>query len=47
MKLFTILKYNLFIIKTFFLSNILHGSHLEKKKIKKNQSVINQYNFKS
>lgn len=35
MKLFTILKYNLFILKTFFLSNILHGSHLEKKKDKK------------
>lgn len=47
MKLFTILKYNLFIIKTFFLSNILHGSHLEKKKIKKKPTVINQYNFKS
>lgn len=39
MKLFTILKYNLFIIKTFFLSNILHGSHLEKKKIKKTNQL--------
>lgn len=47
MKLFTILKYNLFILKTFFLSNILHGSHLEKKRLKKKNTVTNQYNFKS
>lgn len=40
MKLFTILKYNLFIIKTFFLSNILRGNHLEQKKIKKKNQQL-------